>query len=161
MGRGRPPKLKLSYPDPSEDELQTSIANLFEVILPKDQVVWTHIAHGGYELSPKARGRLYRLGLKRGFSDFVLAYGLRRVLWMEIKTPTGTLSADQQLNHALLKSLGHPVVVCRSVDDVMRALVEHGVPHRPVTTLEKSYGASQSDQSAAAGSAAQFAERAA
>lgn len=147
---------KLTYPDPGEDDLQASIVHMFEAILPKDQVLWTHIAHGGYELTPKARGRLMRLGLKRGFPDLLLAYDQARILWLEIKTHSGILSPDQRLNHALLKMFGHAVEVCRSLDDAIMALIRHGVPHRRNSLSEEYYAKIQSR--AAPGDATQSAQ---
>lgn len=151
-GRKSPPRLKLNG-DPSEDQFQESVANLLDAILPADQVVWTHIAHGGYELSGAARGRLMRLGLKRGFPDIVICYKPGRTLWLECKTRTGRVSIDQKQKHALLWVMGHNVVVVRRIEDVISALELHGVPFRKAR-LDRSYhGANQGDQGTAPGSA--------
>lgn len=135
----RKPKLKLTPPDPDEDQLQTSIVNLLDAILIGDDVAYTHIAHGGYELSKAARGRLFRLGLHRGFPDLIICYAPGRILWLEVKTHTGHLSPVQRAVHLHLQAMGHAVVVVRRIEDVVKALMEYDVPFRRVR-LAEAYG---------------------
>lgn len=117
-------------PDPREDELQQAIAQLLDQILIEGQVAWSHFPAGGYQLTPAARARLYRLGLKPGFPDIMILFSQARVLWLEVKTRTGVLSKDQSHMHALLRMLGHTVKVVRSLEDVIGALQQHRVPMR-------------------------------
>ena len=147
-GRPKPKPLKLTYPDPSEDQLQASIVNLLHAILIPDMVRWTHIAHGGYELTKPARGRLTRLGLQRGFPDLVLCYSPGRTLWMEVKTPTGHLSPAQRMNHIALRMLGHQVVIVRRIEDVVSALMECDVPFRQARLAESYHGTAQTFEGA-------------
>lgn len=126
----RKPKLKLTPPDPDEDQLQASIVSLLHAILIAEKVKWTHIAHGGYELSKAARGRLFRLGLQRGFPDLVFCYAPGQTLWMEVKTATGHTSPAQKVMHLSLRAMGHNVVVVRRIEDVIKALIEYRVPFR-------------------------------
>lgn len=123
-------RLKLTPPDPDEDQLQASIVNLLHAILISEQVRWTHIAHGGYELSKAARGRLFRLGLQRGFPDLVICYAPGMTLWLEIKTATGCLSPAQRAVHLSLRAMSHNVVIVRRIEDVIKALIEYRVPFR-------------------------------
>lgn len=53
-------------------------------------------------------------------------YGVR--CWMEVKTPKGKLSAYQTAWHQMEKRAGGDVVVVRSLDDVLTALRDRGVP---------------------------------
>lgn len=145
---------KLTPPDPSEDQFQESIANLLDAILPGDQVAWSHFPAGGYFLSPAARARLYRLGLKRGFPDIIICYSQGRVLWLEVKTPTGVISPAQRSMHLLLRQLGHTVVVVRRIEHVIAALMEYHVPFRKARLVE-SYYAKAIDTGAAQGGAAE------
>lgn len=137
---GKRKPFKLTPPDPTEDQFQASIANLLDAILDEERVVWTHVPAGGYLLTPAARARLYRLGLKRGFSDIVICYSLGRTLWMEVKTPTGTLSPAQRLNHLRLGVLGHNVAVVRRIEEVIAALIEYNVPFRKARLAEGYHG---------------------
>lgn len=140
IGKDKPPRLQLTG-DPNEDQFQASVANLLDAILPDTQVAWTHIAHGGYELSGAARGRLYRLGLKRGFPDLCLCYAPGRTLWIECKTITGRLSIDQKQKHEVLRKAGHNVVVVRRIEEVIAALQLYGVPFRRARLAEGYLGA--------------------
>lgn len=126
----RKKRFRLTPPDPSEDQFQHSIVNLLDAILLADQVAWSHFPAGGYFLTPAARGRLYRLGLKQGFPDLVICYSMGRVLWLEVKTATGNVSPAQRAMHLLLRRLGHHVVVVRKIEHVIAALLEYGVPFR-------------------------------
>lgn len=125
---------KLAYPDPDEDQFQASVVHLFDAILRPEEAIYTHIAHGGYELSKAARARLFRLGLKPGWPDIEIRYSEGRSLFLEFKTATGKLSLGQRQRHAQLEALGHVVVVCRWssrwAEDIIAILEKHGVPFR-------------------------------
>lgn len=138
--KGNPPRLKLTYPDPSEDQLQESIANFLDAVLRPEEAVYTHIPVGGYILSPRARGRLYRIGVKKGFPDICIAYKPGRILWLELKTATGRLTLDQEQRHAQLFVLGHNVVTCRRIEDVISAMELHRVPFRKAQIGGSYYG---------------------
>lgn len=144
---------KLKYPDPDEDRFQESVANLLDAILRPEEAVFTHIGHGGYHLTPAARGRLMRLGLKKGWPDLQIAYKPGRMLFLELKTATGRLQLDQRQLHAQLFVLCHNVVTLHWsqhwAEDLIQVLQLHGVPYRQ-SSLDRSYhGAEQSDESTA------------
>ena len=80
-------------------------------------------------MTPGARARLFRIGLRPGFPDIVICYEPGRCLWLELKTKHGGLSNDQKDRHAVLMGLRHQVAVCRSAEDVMAALEMYDVPH--------------------------------
>lgn len=133
---------KLRYPDPNEDRFGEAVANLLDAILRPEEAIYTHIGHGGYHLSPAARGRLQRLGLKPGVPDIVIAYKPGRTLWLELKTATGKLSLHQQQKHAQLFVLCHNVVTLKWsqhwAEDLISVLQLHGVPYRQ-SSLDRSY----------------------
>lgn len=133
---------KLRYPDPNEDRFGEAVANLLDAILRPEEAIYTHIGHGGYHLSPAARGRLQRLGLKPGVPDIVIAYKPGRTLWLELKTATGKLSLHQQQKHAQLFVLCHNVVTLKWsqhwAEDLISVLQLHGVPFRK-SSLDRSY----------------------
>lgn len=124
----RKPRFKLTPPEPNEDQLQKSVADLLDWLLPEEKAIYSHFPAGGYFLSPAARARLFRLGLKPGFPDIIICYGIGRVLWIEMKTSKGVLSLVQRKKRAQLGVLGFSVVTCRRVEDVVQALIEHDVP---------------------------------
>lgn len=149
---------KLVAPDPDEDQCQASIVSLFDRILPEDQVAWSHFPAGGYYLSPAARARLYRLGLKQGWPDLLICYEPCRSLWLEVKTRTGQLRPAQRSMHIRLRAMGHKVVVVRSIEDVIAALMEYGVPFRRARLAESYHGTAQSHTSATSGGTTQPAQ---
>ena len=149
---------KLRYPDPDEDRFQEAVANLLDAILRPEEAIYTHIGHGGYHLTPAARGRLMRLGLRRGWPDLVIAYKPGRTLWLELKTAIGRLTLDQQQRHAQLFVLCHNVVTLRWsqhwAEDLIQVLQLHGVPYRQ-SSLDRSYRAQVLDTGTAQSSAAE------
>lgn len=128
--------------DPDEDQIQQSIVDLLKWVLP-DEVAWTHVAHGGYQLTKAASARLYRLGLTKGWPDILLCYGGRKMLWMEVKAPRGALSRAQKDRHAQLQALGHVVVVVRSADDALHAMWNYQVPFKRARLAEGFLGKTQ------------------
>lgn len=157
--QGRRPKLRLTPPDPSEDRLQESIFHLLDRILQPEEALATHFPAGGYHLTPAARARLYRIGLRRGWPDAFICYTFGRILWLEVKTATGAITPAQREKHMQLRALGHKVVVVRRIEDVIAALIEYEVPFRKIR-LDGDWYAKTIDQSAAQGSAEESAQRA-
>lgn len=150
-------KLKLTPPDPTEDQLQTSIASLLERILRPEEALATHFPAGGYHLTPAARARLYRLGLRQGWPDLIICYSPGRVLWLEVKTPTGAITPAQRVMHMRLRALRQPVVVVRRIEDVIAALIEHEVPFSKVR-LDGDWYAKSINQGAATSGTAESAQ---
>lgn len=52
----------------------------------------------------------------------VLCGDLWRVLWIEVKTPEGTVEPHQRAWHEAARRMGRPCVVARSVEDACRAV---------------------------------------
>lgn len=71
-------------------------------------------------------------GLMPGAPD-VLVVTEGRPVFVELKTPKGRLSDAQVAAHAALKAAGATVLVCRSVEEVERALRDWGVPLKATT----------------------------
>jgi hypothetical protein len=134
----RKPRFQLTPYEPGEDALHQAVADLLAWAVPDDQVVWTHFPAGGYFLSPAAKARLYRLGLKAGIPDLIFWWGcsgpysppVLRTLMIELKTSKGRLNKHQEAMHPKLQGIGIPVEVCRSVADVLTVLRRYGVPLR-------------------------------
>jgi hypothetical protein len=124
----RPKRLKLTAPEPNENQLQAAVADLLTYAFKGQPVAWTHFPAGGYELNPSARSRLQRLGLQPGFPDLLIQWHYGHSLWIEMKTSRGRLSDDQKFRHALLERVGIPVAICRSINQVLAVLKYHRVP---------------------------------
>lgn len=74
------------------------------------------------------QGRMMKLlGVKSGVPDLCLpvSSGGYHSLYIEMKTPKGRVSAEQEWWAAELRAQGHKVCVCRSLDEAVRALTEY------------------------------------
>lgn len=88
------------------------------------------------------RGHWLQLeGCRRGAPDLMLACrgqsrGLDQMiamdlvfeypaLFLELKTPTGILSLDQQTFHGILRASGYQVEVCRSLEEAQKVITEY------------------------------------
>jgi hypothetical protein len=112
----------------SEIDLHRSVAELLDwVILPP--AMWTTFPAGWTKMRKGAAGRLRGCGLKAGMPDILVFYS-GCALTIELKTEKGRLSKEQFETTAALGRAGIPVHVCRSVDDVHRALAYHQIPMR-------------------------------
>jgi len=122
-----PKRLKLRIPEPPEDSLHKSVADLLDahLLLP---ATWTTFPAGLYVLNPAAAGRLKRLGLKAGMPDILVFW--HGCVGIELKRDSGTRQREQKFMHLRLEAAGIPVYVCRSLEAVADALVRHDVPLR-------------------------------
>jgi hypothetical protein len=154
-----PPRFKLTPPDLAESELHIAVATTLDVLL-LPPTMWTTFPSGGYELSPAAASRLYRLGMKRGVPDVLIVHE-GRLHCIELKTATGRLSKSRMVRtrsggarhvtgqvemHGKLTAAGARVAVARSVDDVLMALAAWGIPtrnhHSPIEPIGRHPGGS-------------------
>jgi hypothetical protein len=79
--------------------------------------------------------KLRNEGLKPGVPDLVVfgaeqPWACPKILWLELKSKSGTLSAVQKATIAELKALGHEVAVCRTLEEVEAAAAEFVAPER-------------------------------
>jgi hypothetical protein len=69
-------------------------------------------------------GRYYVHMAARGTPDRIVLLRRGRVVWLEVKTASGILSADQVAWHARAAERGHVVRVVKSVTDAINAVRE-------------------------------------
>ena len=120
-----------------EQILQRQIAQFLKLALPTPEAWFTAIPAGG---GGKTRGGILRgMGYKAGTPDILVIYDrgssganmiLLDVIWLELKSPDGTLSKAQKLCRSDLITAGCKWALCRTLDDVERALKHFGVPLR-------------------------------
>jgi len=97
-----------------EDQIQKAVVEYLRTAFP-DFVTFS-IPNGSNKSRAQA-GLFKATGLLAGMPDLgVLMPG--RVVFMEIKASRGSLTKSQQELFPEITGLGHPVWVCRSVDDV-------------------------------------------
>lgn len=133
--------------DRSEDQLHISIAGFLQNCLAPE-VWWTTFpaGGGGYD-----RGKILKAkGMKPGIPDIFPIIYRAMIHGIEVKTRTGTVSASQIECHTMLIALGCKIEICRSLDDVKRALTKWGMPwsekSRSTQLLEESIARWQAQQ---------------
>ena len=73
----------------------------------------------------KIRGMRLKLeGMRPGTPDLIFWREDGRVLWLEVKTPQGTVSKVQHQTHIQLIEDGHAVRIARSVAELHEDLIE-------------------------------------
>lgn len=117
-----------------EHRLQVATNDLFSAILDPS-VIWFHIANQG-DFDRRRGAILKGMGVKAGVWDWCLMWPGSKcchIGWLEMKSPVGDLSTSQLEFRRSFLQLGHFWGVARSLDDVLRVLVDWRVPHRRVS----------------------------
>lgn len=116
-----------------EQALQQTVALYLNRVLAPS-VVWSSIGHGG---GGKVRGAILKAGgLLPGVADVAVFYedsrymGRFNVLWIELKSKIGRVSAAQICFAHRVEALNHKYYVCRTLEDVELSLDRSGVPMR-------------------------------
>lgn len=122
---------------PSEETIHTHIARFLAEKVTDDDVFWSSIETSNQQGGSRGivkQGKLKARGVKAGVPDILVTYNpmgnydFNAILWLEVKTPKGTLSLNQKAMHKELRTKGHIVNVVRSVEDVQESLRKHGIP---------------------------------
>ena len=163
---GTPPKLKLKTQVEPEGELHVRVASLLGKIVRKP-AVWACYPAGHIPLPPVWQAKLYRMGLKRSWPDFIIIHG--RPYGIELKRIGGKLSHSRYVHSTRgglrfvegqketfgdLEAAGMEIAVCHDCLDVIACLQAWGIPHLNVH-LD---GGTLGQQSPARGSKAQPAQ---
>lgn len=141
----RPRPFRLTQPAPAEDELHAAVARSLDLLL-LPPATWTTFPAGNVQLIGQAAAKLARLGLKRGWPDILVLHGVLHGI--ELKRDGGTLSRTRSVRtrrgslrivegqrdtFPRLAAAGMRLAICRSLDDVLAALIGWGVPLRVAT----------------------------
>ena len=114
-----------------EADLQRSVVIALRFALPKTAIIH-HCANEVTEPGPRGAKRqaiLVGMGVHPGFADLiVLCDG--RVLFLELKSLKGRLSADQEAFRDAVLAQGHAWALVRALDDALGALADHGFTTR-------------------------------
>lgn len=116
-----------------EADIQRQIVAVLKLILPKGAIVH-HSANetriGGRE-GKIQQAILTGMGIHPGFADLlILSEG--RVLFLEVKSKTGSLSPAQEAFRDLLVAQGFAWALVRNVDDLLAALGAHGFRYKAI-----------------------------
>ncbi|MEZ5987512.1 MAG: VRR-NUC domain-containing protein [Hyphomonas sp.] len=114
-----------------EADIQRAIVHTLRVILPRDAIIH-HSANevgAGGKAARQRQAILTGMGVHPGFADLiVLTSG--RVLFLEVKSPTGRLSPAQRDFCDRVKAQGFGWALVRSVEDALGALADQGITTR-------------------------------
>lgn len=109
--------------------------NRQEEILQANCVVWFNNTHLQWHKClfaitnnsvNKLTGALAKAkGVKSGVSDLCLIAPAGRVVWIEMKTETGTQDPEQKVFQKQVEALGHTYVICRSLEQFQKIVKIH------------------------------------
>jgi hypothetical protein len=97
------------------------------------RTVWCSPSSGGDLITKGQASKRRWLGLLPGVPD-VIAVGPGCIVFMEIKTAKGVVSAEQRSFGEQAQTLGHPWFVIRSMDDARQALQTVGITFNDSTS---------------------------
>lgn len=110
-----------------EARLQTAVKEYLGWCLPPS-IFWTASLTGTH-LTMQAAARAKAMGVRRGLPDLVFVFpdGVSR--WIELKTPTGSLSPEQRVFRDLCRDSGRDIwALARTVEEVAETLTRWGAP---------------------------------
>ena len=114
--------MKLKRTLPLEYETHCSIADALRLAVAKDWL-WTHFP-AGEKRDLRTAARLQRMGLKRGFSDFLLISPAGDHHWLELKRGKAALTPDQVAFGEAMRERRVPYAVARSFEEAIDVLHE-------------------------------------
>lgn len=113
-----------------EAALHRAVADYLRLTLAPP-TIWSTFPSGG---GGRVRGaQLKALGLRKGWPDLIVVHpalhpGYSLVVGLELKAAKGRLSPEQEAMRGAFAAAGAWYFVCRSLEDVERALREAHVP---------------------------------
>ena len=114
-----------------EADAQRAIVQTLRFALPRDAIVH-HAANeiaAGDRRGQVRQSILVGMGVHAGFADLIVISG-GRVLFLEVKSPSGRLRKSQEVFRDTVCALGFGWALVRSVDDALGALADHGFTSR-------------------------------
>lgn len=124
-----------------EDDLSCAVNKLFCAIFDPEKVVFYAVPNGGRRDATEAV-RLKAQGVRRGVYDWHLHWNgpidYTKVVGpctgvLELKVGKNDRSDEQKVFGRRMRIIGHYADVCWSLDEVIGAIAEWGVPHRRIT----------------------------
>lgn len=104
-----------------EEELQKVVAEYLDYsLVPPAR--WLHIPNQRGTRAQFENELLKAMGVKAGAADVLVFTPGGRFIWIELKSETGRLSAEQQDWRDWAQTIGAPWFLCRSLADVIEAL---------------------------------------
>ena len=114
-----------------EADAQRAIVTALRIALPRDAIVHHAVNEipAGDHRARLRQSILVGMGVHAGFADLIVLSG-GRVLFLEVKSPTGRLRKSQEVFRDTVLAQGFGWALVRSVDDALGALADHGFTSR-------------------------------
>lgn len=87
---------------------------------------WTHLPFGEYR-TPATAGRLKRMGVTKGWADFIFVHESGKVCWLELKREGNDATQAQEELGEFLSKAGHGYICTSSFDTALNTLKFWGV----------------------------------
>lgn len=116
-----------------EADLQRDIVKALRLALPFGAIVHAsnNEIRGSSDWAKRQQALMTSMGQHAGFSDLII-FSEGRVLFLEVKTPTGSMSLSQRQFRGAVEGQGHGFAIVRSIDDALAALREFNFKTRIV-----------------------------
>lgn len=111
--------------DSPEARLQSAVVRYLIWCLPPEIDWWPSFA--GKKRTQREQAAAKAQGMRRGEPDLKFVLPDDTCVWIELKSPTGTLTSEQR---DFFRRHQRVTALCRSVDDVERSLRDWGVAMR-------------------------------
>jgi hypothetical protein len=108
-------------------KIHVAVLQWIETVAP--ELIVFHPASGEFRDAITA-GKLKRMGVRRGIPDLVILPPDGRAAFLEIKSPTGRLSPEQQDFGAWCAAHGYRWGVARGIDDARRVFDDWNIATR-------------------------------
>jgi len=105
-----------------EEKIQIACVQWFKCQYPN--ILIHHSPNGGKRNAIEA-ARFKKMGVCAGFPDLMIIAENKPILFVEMKSKRGSLSANQVIVLSKLKLAGHNVDICKSLDDFMKVVNEY------------------------------------
>ncbi len=109
-----------------EQTLHLQVADYLRVAL-RPPVWWSSIDHGAGKMTPASAGLRRARGVKSGIPDIIILWPNNKA-GIELKALHGSLSPAQRQTIKEWNAAGAYVAVCKSLDEVVAALTNLGIP---------------------------------
>ncbi len=142
----KPRPFRLTRPIVPEDDLHEAVVrNLALRLLPPAE--WTCFPAGNILLNGQQTAKLARMGLRRGWPDFLIAFN-GSIFGLELKREGGTLSRTRMVRdkrgklrmlegqadiHPRLRVAFRGLAVCHTIEAVLNQLEDWNLPMRGVS----------------------------
>jgi VRR-NUC domain len=119
----------------SEAQVQRTVCDWLAMCERMSLLTYCHVPNG--YVSRKAGGIAKGLGMRAGVPDLIVWLRNGPVISIELKVGSRSLSEPQLHWHGMLRTLGHSVHTCKSLDSVIEVLVAAGLPRIGVLSPER------------------------